>query len=137
MGVLSWNILRHKTFARCFSVCRYPPPEPMIRFDIRFRLLVALLLLGCLTPVTMWAEESTGVRLLHSRMAAALASLPAQTHLLLEQQSIEQFLVELDGAPPDWATVYGQGHHDPGHDDSLRSTASAMPGVKGRHRYSG
>ena len=91
----------------------------MIRFDIRFRLAVALLLLGCLTPITMWAEEAPGVRLLHSRMAAALASLPAQTHLLLEQQSIEQFLVELDGAPPDWITVYGQGHHDPGHDERL------------------
>jgi hypothetical protein len=25
----------------------------------------------------------------------------------------------LEGTPPDWATVYGHGHHDPGHDDRL------------------
>ncbi len=91
----------------------------MIRFDRRFRLVIALLLLGCLAPVTTWAEEAPGVRPLHSRMAAALASLPAQTHLLLDQKSIEQFLVELDGAPPDWARVYGQGDHASSHDERL------------------
>ena len=80
---------------------------------------MTLLLLGSLSPVSMRAEESAGVRPLRNGLAVALASLPAQTHLLLDQQSIEQFLVELDGAPPDWATVYGQGHHDPGHDERL------------------
>ena len=29
------------------------------------------------------------------------------------------FLDELDGRPPDWADVYGGGHHDPSHDDRL------------------
>jgi hypothetical protein len=32
---------------------------------------------------------------------------------------IERFLVELDGAPPDWAALYGQGHHDAGYDNRL------------------
>ena len=91
----------------------------MIRFDRGVRLLLTLLLLGSLSPVSTRAEESTGVRPLRKDLVAALASLPAQTHLLLDQQSIEQFLVELDGAPPDWAAVYGQGHHDPGHDERL------------------
>ena len=91
----------------------------MIRFDRGVRLLLTLLLWGSLIPGTAEAEESAGVRPLRYGLAAALESLPAQTHLLLDQQSIEQFLVELDGAPPDWATVYGQGHHDSGHDERL------------------
>ena len=91
----------------------------MIRFDLRVRLAVALLLLICLGPLTTRAAETSGVRPLYSGMAAALAALPAHTHLLLDRNSIEQFLVELDGEPPDWAAVYGQGHHDPGHDDRL------------------
>ena len=37
----------------------------------------------------------------------------------MEPPAIEQFLDELDGAPPDWATVYGHGHHDSDHDDRL------------------
>ena len=91
----------------------------MSGFDRRVRLAVALLLLGCLVPVTTWAEEASGVRPLRKEMAAALADFPAHTHRLLDPQSIEQFLVELDGTPPDWATVYGQGHHDPWHDERL------------------
>jgi hypothetical protein len=47
------------------------------------------------------------------------AVLPQETHLLLTPAAIEQFLDQLDGTPPDWAKVYGQGHHDPGHDDRL------------------
>lgn len=91
----------------------------MSGFDRRARLVVALLLLGCLVPVTTRAEEASGVRPLRKEMAAALADFPAHTHRLLDPQSIEQFLVELDGTPPDWATVYGQGHHDPWHDERL------------------
>jgi hypothetical protein len=45
--------------------------------------------------------------------------LPPSTHLMLEPQSIERLLDQLDGHPPDWQTVYGQGHHDPGHDERL------------------
>lgn len=47
------------------------------------------------------------------------ALLPANTHLLLDPPSIEHFLDALDGVPPDWKTLYGHGHHDPGHDDRL------------------
>ncbi|MFO0699796.1 MAG: hypothetical protein U0236_11245 [Nitrospira sp.] len=32
---------------------------------------------------------------------------------------MESFLAALEGTPPDWATVYGGGHHDPGHDERL------------------
>ncbi|MBU6431799.1 MAG: hypothetical protein KJS98_00630 [Nitrospirae bacterium] len=45
--------------------------------------------------------------------------LPPDSHLLIDPHSIEQFLVALDGTPPDWASVYGQGHHDPDHDERL------------------
>jgi hypothetical protein len=38
---------------------------------------------------------------------------------MVHPASVEQFLIELDVSPPDWATVYGHGHHDPGHDDRL------------------
>lgn len=51
--------------------------------------------------------------------AGLQAILPPDTHLLLDPASIEAFLDELDGTPPDWKTVYGHGHHDPGHDDRL------------------
>ncbi|MFO0773399.1 MAG: hypothetical protein U0172_01875 [Nitrospiraceae bacterium] len=44
---------------------------------------------------------------------------PNDTRLLLDAAAMEAFLRELEGAPPDWATVYGGGHHDPGHDDRL------------------
>ena len=47
------------------------------------------------------------------------ALLPAGTRLLVEAPAIEQLLTDLDGDPPDWKTVYGQGHHDREHDDRL------------------
>lgn len=45
--------------------------------------------------------------------------LPPDTLLLVAPNVIEDFLTELDGTPPDWAKVYGHGHHDPDHDDRL------------------
>jgi hypothetical protein len=45
--------------------------------------------------------------------------LPLDSHALIEPSSIERLLDELDGHPPDWQTIYGHGHHDPGHDDRL------------------
>ncbi|OQW34017.1 MAG: hypothetical protein A4E19_19035 [Nitrospira sp. SG-bin1] len=45
--------------------------------------------------------------------------LPSDTHLLIEPNAIEAFLRALEGVPPNWATVYGRGHHDPGHDERL------------------
>jgi hypothetical protein len=41
------------------------------------------------------------------------------THIMMESSAIEQFLSELDGHPPDWATIYGHGHQDPDHDERL------------------
>lgn len=82
-------------------------------------LATALLVPACLMPATVRAEGVSGVQPLHREFSAALASLPAQSHLLLDPESIERFLTALDGHPPDWATVYGQGHHDPGHHERL------------------
>lgn len=45
--------------------------------------------------------------------------LPNDTQLLVDRGAMESFLTALDGTPPDWATVYGHGHHDPGHDERL------------------
>jgi hypothetical protein len=39
--------------------------------------------------------------------------------VLIEAAAIEQFLQRLDGGPPDWALVYGHGHHDPAHDERM------------------
>lgn len=78
-----------------------------------------LLLLVWCRPTISFAETSLGTRFLYKGLEAALATLPSRTHLLLDQAAIEQFLVELDDKPPDWPTVYGQGHHDPDHDERL------------------
>lgn len=78
--------------------------------------LLALVSVG---PTAAQAESELGVQPLHREFSAALASLPPQTQLLLKSESIERFLTALDGHPPDWPTVYGQGHHDPGHDERL------------------
>ena len=51
-------------------------------------------------------------------MNSTVCFLPAP-QLLIRPTSIEEFLTELDGEPPDWSAVYGHGHHDPGHDDRL------------------
>ena len=56
---------------------------------------------------------------LHVSRESLRAVLPQDTHLLLDPAFIEQVLDKLDGSPPDWATVHGDGHHDPGHDDRL------------------
>ena len=79
----------------------------------------ALLLVLSWVPATAFSENSLGVRPLHKELDAAVATLPPHTRLLLDREAIEQFLVALDGAPPDWAKVYGQGHHDPDHDERL------------------
>jgi hypothetical protein len=78
-----------------------------------------LLALVCVGPTAAQAESELGVQPLHREFSAALASLPPQTQLLLKSESIERFLTALDGHPPDWPTVYGQGHHGPGHDERL------------------
>ncbi len=82
--------------------------------------VLAIFSLACATPPGLFAQEPNAVRPLLVLERDALRSvLPSDTHLLIESGAIEQFLNELDGSPPDWVLVYGQGHHDPGHDDRL------------------
>ncbi|BFU91952.1 MAG: hypothetical protein NTAFB01_31390 [Nitrospira sp.] len=89
------------------------------------RLLAPLLSLLCLSgliilPTIIQAEDGIGPRPLKTIPPARLDSiLPSDTHVLIERSAIEAFLLALEGAPPDWATVYGHGHHDPGHDERL------------------
>ncbi len=84
-------------------------------------LLVCLLLSGLLlVPSPIRSENTTGLRQLRTIPLSKLdALLPVGTHVLIERNAIEAFLVALEATPPDWATVYGQGHHDPGHDERL------------------
>ena len=84
--------------------------------------LALLVGLGCLAPglFLVHAEEAIGKRpLLGPAPGRVEAALPQDTHVLIRTSAIEQFLDELDGEPPDWKTVYGHGHHDPGHDERL------------------
>jgi len=85
------------------------------------RLLACFLLSGLLlVPSPIRSEDATGLRQLRTIPLTKLDSLlPPRTHVLIERSAIEAFLVALEGAPPDWATVYGHGHHDPGHDERL------------------
>ncbi len=80
---------------------------------------MALLLLAWAMPAMVFAGEAAGSHQLHHTLSAALESLPADSHLLLDPKPIEEFLAALDGFPPNWSQVYGHGHHDPGHDDRL------------------
>jgi hypothetical protein len=86
---------------------------------MRWRIILALGLLSWLSPAAALAVEPLGVRPLHRGLDAALGTLPPRTHFLLDQPAIERFLVELDGVPPDWVAIYGQGHDDPDHDERL------------------
>lgn len=68
----------------------------------------------------VFAQGPTGERPLFVVQIDRLPSLlPSDTQLLIEPAAIETFLTSLDRSPPDWKTVYGAGHHDPGHDDRL------------------
>ena len=73
-----------------------------------------------LVPTFIRAEDVNGLRPLRTIPPAELASIfPSDTHVLIERSAIEAFLTALEGNPPDWATVYGEGHHDSGHDERL------------------
>ncbi len=82
----------------------------------------AVSILCLLTGIDGGTEEIGGQRVLRELPIGALHRiLPADTHIMVESSAIEQFLAELDGDPPDWQTLYGHGHHDPGHDDRVFS----------------
>jgi len=85
-----------------------------------FALIVVWLLVGLGYPSLTFSEETNSTRpLLTQKLEGLRLVLPSGALLLIEASAIERFLDELDGTPPDWATVYGHGHHDPGHDDRL------------------
>lgn len=82
----------------------------------------AVSILCLLTGFDGWAEDIGGQGVLRELSIGALHTiLPTDTHVMVESSAIEQFLAELDGDPPDWQTLYGHGHHDPGHDDRVFS----------------
>jgi hypothetical protein len=85
-------------------------------------LVFGVLLIVSMSAPTVCAQEVTTTLPLLLRTSADLrAILPPDAHLLIETSAIERFLDELEANPPDWATVYGHGHHDPDHDDRLFS----------------
>ena len=66
------------------------------------------------------AEEALGARpLLTIALKDLHTILPPNSHILIDSRSIEQFLDALDKTTPDWALVYGHGHHDPARDERL------------------
>ncbi|MBV6469111.1 hypothetical protein FBQ96_11700 [Nitrospirales bacterium NOB] len=88
-------------------------------YPLTLRAMFLGLVLTWFPLFTAYADEVSGIRPLHGAIEAVLLRLPPDTHYLFDPSSIAQFLAELDGDPPDWAAVYGYGHHDPGHDDRL------------------
>jgi hypothetical protein len=67
-----------------------------------------------------WAEDAIGTRPLQMIARKDLHTiLPPDCQILIDPHSIEKFLDALDGNPPDWGLVYGDGHHDPALDDRL------------------
>jgi hypothetical protein len=67
-----------------------------------------------------WAEDVIGAKSLLTITRNDLSTiLPPDYRLLIDPNSIEQFLDALDGSPPDWGLVYGHGHHDSDHDERL------------------
>ena len=85
------------------------------------RLVVCLFLLSViLSPDFVRSDDAVRIGPLRAMPLSRSASiLPPNTLLLVEQAQIEAFLTSLEGTPPDWETVYGGGHHDPGYDDRL------------------
>ncbi|MBH0194281.1 MAG: hypothetical protein HP494_01470 [Nitrospira sp.] len=74
----------------------------------------------CVSPAISRSDDAVKPAPLRTISLERLESiLPPGTHLLVERKAIEAFLAALDGTPPDWAAVYGHGHHDPGHDERL------------------
>jgi hypothetical protein len=82
-----------------------------------FTLMAVLLTVG--EGQEVGADPGGPRPLRHLALHELEAILPAGTKLLMHPAAIEQFLRDLDGHPPDWKAVYGDGHHDPEHDDRL------------------
>ena len=86
----------------------------------RYLAPVLMLCICSLLSATGRTEDDPGPRPLRTLVLAELDPLlPSGTRLLINRSTIESFLAAVEGVPPDWATVYGHGHHDPGHDERL------------------
>jgi hypothetical protein len=82
---------------------------------------LVLLILSCLLHgFIAEAQDDVGIgRIRFEPLSQFASTLPHDIQLLDDAPAIEGFLDSLDGSPPDWPTIHGQGHHDPGHDDRL------------------
>jgi hypothetical protein len=82
--------------------------------------VVLLILTICFLPSLTGAQEDVGIRPIQFvTLSQFAATLPSDIQLLDDAIAIEGFLESLEGSPPDWPAIYGEGHHDPGHDDRL------------------
>lgn len=87
---------------------------------MRRSLYLATLVLTLVPYGQSWSQELVGQGPLQRLSHDSLHSFfPSTIHLMLEASAVENFLAELDVEPPDWKTIYGHGHHDPGMDDRL------------------
>ncbi|MDH5641251.1 MAG: hypothetical protein OEY28_08150 [Nitrospira sp.] len=95
---------------------------PRQRVSKRSLLVSPVLFLLCVMLFPSAAQSDDGVRIGPLRalpLSQVSSILPPNTVLLIERAQIETFLASIEGTPPDWATVYGRGHHDPDHDERL------------------
>ena len=92
------------------------PASKLLRWLASFLLLCTV----SLPSVPARSDDDPAPRPLRTSSLLQLDQLfSSGTHLLVTQAAIESFLAAMEGTPPDWATVYGHGHHDPDHDDRL------------------
>ncbi|MBD0305645.1 MAG: hypothetical protein ICV76_03710 [Nitrospiraceae bacterium] len=79
--------------------------------------IVAVVVLLAAQSVVVFSEESAGLRpLIETDQNLWRKGLADGTLLLDHAVAIEMFLDRVEGSPPDWPTVYGDG---PGHDERL------------------
>lgn len=84
------------------------------------QLALSSFLLIFLASVPAQSGEIGGVGPLHRVASSELSSIvPPGSRLMVERRVIEDFLSALDGEPPDWTVLYGQGHREPDFDDRL------------------
>lgn len=92
------------------------PAGKLLRWLASFLLLFTV----SLPSVPARSDDDPGLRPLRTGSLLQLDQFfPSGTHFLVNQGAIESFLAAMEGTSPDWATVYGHGHHDPDHDDRL------------------
>jgi hypothetical protein len=71
-------------------------------------------------PIAAVSGDLTGARpLIRAGNGDVSSLLPKDSRLLADPETIDAFLAALDETPPDWATVYSAGHHQPEFDHRL------------------